>query len=156
MTLRAVQSLLLAALLASSALLWRRDLEARRDFEAGGARLAELSAALAAEKARAEGLREDLGELRTQLDRTRRLRDEAQAESLRERQAYAERTKEWSRAIAGWEQAVKARDARIAEMASREKQLSVRLDEAVRHAEAAARRAEEMRRRVEEAEKPAR
>ncbi len=156
MTLRAVQSLLLAALLASSALLWRRDLEARRDFEAGGARLAELSAALAAEKARTEGLREDLGELRTQLDRTRRLRDEAQAEALRERQTYAERTKEWGRTIAGWEQAVKARDARIAEMTAREGLLAARLDEAVRHAEASARRAEEMRRRVEEAEKPAR
>lgn len=156
MTLRSIQFVLMVALLGASALLWRRDLEARRDFEAGGARLAELKSALTAEKARAEGLREDLGELRTQLDRTRRLRDEAQNEALRERQAYAERTKEWSRAIAGWERAVKARDARIAEMASREKQLSERLDEATKHAEEAIRRAEEMRRRVEDAEKAAR
>lgn len=156
MTLRTVQFTLIAALLAASVLLWRRDLEARRDFEAGGARLAELSSALTAEKARAEGLREDLGELRTQLERTRRLRDEAQAEALRERQAYAERTKEWARAIAGWEQAVKARDARIEAMTAREKQLAARLEEAARHAEAAVLRAEEMRRRIEAAEKPPR
>jgi len=156
MTLRAVQFLLVAALLAASALLWRRDLEARRDFEAAGARLAELKSALTAEKSRAEGLREDRGELRTQLDRTRRLRDEAQAEALRERQAYAERTKEWSRAIDGWERAVKARDARLAEMTAREKRLSDRLDEATKHAEEAVRRAEEMRRRIEEADKAAR
>ncbi len=156
MTLRSVQFALVAALLAASALLWRRDLEARRDFEAGSERLGGLSAALAAEKARAEGLREDLAELRTQLDRTRRLRDEAQAEALRERQAYADRTKEWSRAITGWEQAVKARDARLAEMSAREKRLSDRLDEATKHAEDAVRRAEEMRRRIEEADKAAR
>ncbi|MFM7209872.1 MAG: hypothetical protein ACKOY8_08655 [Verrucomicrobiota bacterium] len=156
MTVRSVQFALIAALLAASALLWRRDLEARRDFEAGGARIAELNSALSAAKARADGLSEDLGELRTQLDRTRRLRDEAQAESLRERQAYAERTKEWSRTIVGWEQAVKARDARIAEMAARERQLTARLEEAAKHAEDAVRRAEEMRRRIEEAEKAAR
>lgn len=156
MTLRSVQFALIAALLAASALLWRRDLEARRDFEAGGAQLAELKSALTAEKARADGLSEDLGELRTQLDRTRRLRDEAQNEVLRERQAYAERTKEWSRTIAGWEQAVKARDARISEIAARERQLAARLEETAKHAEDAVRRAEEMRRRIEEAEKPAR
>lgn len=156
MTIRSVQFALIAALIAASALLWRRDLEARRDFEAGGARLAELKSALTAEKARADGLSEDLGELRTQLDRTRRLRDEAQNEALRERQAYAERTKEWSRAIDGWERAVKARDARISEMAARERQLAARLEEAAKHAEDAVRRAEEMRRRIEEAEKAAR
>jgi chromosome segregation ATPase len=152
MTLRTLQFLLTGALLAASVTLWRRDIDARRDFEAGGARLAELSAGLSAEKARAEGLREDLAELRTQLDRTRKLRDEAQAEALREREAFAGRTREWSRAIAGWEQAVKARDARIAEMSERERRLVARLEEAVRHAEAAAARAEEMRRRVESSE----
>ncbi|MFM8903695.1 MAG: hypothetical protein ACKOIB_00335 [Verrucomicrobiota bacterium] len=156
MTLRSVQFALIAALLAASALLWRRDLEARRDFEAGGARIAELKSALTAAKARADGLSEDLAELRTQLDRTRRLRDEAQNEALRERQTYAERTKEWSRAIAGWEGAVTPRDARIVEMASRERQLAARLEEATPHAEEPNRRAEEMRRRLQEADKPAR
>lgn len=152
MSLRAFQLILSAALIAASVTLWRRDLALRREYEAGGARLAELSAGLAAERRKAEGLREDLAELRGQLDRTRRLRDEAQSAAVRERETYAARTKEWSKAVAGWEEAVKARDARLAEMSAREKQILARLDEAVRHAEAAAKRAEELRRRLEEAD----
>ena len=56
-------------------------------------------------------------------------------------------------ALRGWEDAVKARDARLAALQEREKLILTKLTEAVKHAEAATARAEEMRVRIEEGKK---
>ncbi|MFZ9980052.1 MAG: hypothetical protein ACO3HN_08900 [Opitutales bacterium] len=150
MSLRAVQFVLIGLLVAVAGWQWRRDLGLRADYAAEGATRAKLTADLAQARAESEGLRQDLAELRTQLDRTRAQRADAEAENKKQAADFVARTKDWQAALRGWEDAVKARDARLAELQEREKLLVIRLTEAVRHAEAAAARAEEMRKRMEE------
>ena len=150
MSLRAVQFVLIGLLVAVAGWQWRRDLGLRADYAAEGATRAKLTADLAQAHAESEGLRQDLAELRTQLDRTRAQRADAEAENKKQAADFVARTKDWQAALRGWEDAVKARDARLAELEQREKLLVIRLTEAVRHAEAATARAEEMRQRMEE------
>lgn len=154
MSLRAVQFTLIGLLVAVAGWQWRRDLGLRADYAAEGATRAKLAADLAQARAEAEGLRQDLAELRTQLDRTRAQRAEAEAETRRQAEAFAARTQDWQRALRGWEDAVKARDARLATLQERERQVLAKLTEAVRHAEEATARTEAMRVRLEAKEKP--
>ena len=150
MSLRAVQFVLIGLLVAVAGWQWRRDLGLRADYAAEGATRAKLTADLAQARAESEGLRQDLAELRTQLDRTRAQRADAEAANKKQAADFVARTKDWQAALRGWEDAVKARDARLAELQEREKLLVISLTEAVRHAEEATARAEEMRKRMEE------
>ena len=138
MSLRAVQSVLIALLVAVAAWQWHRDLGLRADYAAEGATRARLVADLAQARAAAEGHRQDLAELRAQLERTRAQRADAEAENRRQAAEFVARTKDWQLALRGWEDAVKARDERLRAMQEREKQLLAKLTEAVRHAEEAA------------------
>ncbi|MEY3852716.1 MAG: hypothetical protein RI910_1696, partial [Verrucomicrobiota bacterium] len=56
---------------------------------------------------------------------------------------------DWQAALRGWEDAVKARDARLTALQEREKLILTKLTEAVKHAQEATARAEEMRVRIE-------
>ena len=149
MSLRAIQFALIGLLVAVAGWQWRRDLGLRADYDAEGATRAKLVAGLAQARAESEGLKQDLSELRTQLDRTRALRAEAEAETRKQAAEFVARTKDWQAALRGWEDAVKARDARLAALQEREKLILTRLTEAVKHAEEATARAEEMRVRIE-------
>ena len=73
MSLRAIQFALIGLLVAVAGWQWQRDLGLRADYAAEGATRAKLAADLAQARAETEGLRQDLAELRTQLDRTRAL-----------------------------------------------------------------------------------
>ena len=153
MSLRAVQFALIGLLVAVAGWQWRRDLGLRADYAAEGATRAKLVADLAQARAETDGLKQDLAELRTQLDRTRALRAEAEADNRKQAAEFVARTKDWQAALRGWEDAVKARDARLTALQEREKLILAKLTEAVKHAEAATARAEEMRVRIEEGKK---
>ena len=133
MSLRAIQFALIGLLVAVAGWQWQRDLGLRADYAAEG-----------------EGLKQDLTELRTQLERTRALRAEAEADNRKQTAEFVARTKDWQAALRGWEDAVKARDARLNALQEREKLILTKLTEAVKHAEEATARAEEMRKRMEE------
>jgi chromosome segregation ATPase len=153
MSLRAIQFALIGLLVAVAGWQWRRDLGLRADYAAEGATRAKLVADLAQARAETEGLRQDLTELRTQLDRTRALRADAEAENRKQTAEFVARSKDWQAALRGWEDAVKARDARLTALQEREKLILTKLTEAVKHAEAATARAEEMRKQIEEGKK---
>lgn len=153
MSLRAIQFALIGLLVAVAGWQWQRDLGLRADYAAEGATRAKLVADLAQARAETEGLKQDLTELRTQLDRTRALRADAEAENRKQTAEFVARTKDWQAALRGWEDAVKARDARLTALQEREKLILTRLTEAVKHAEEATARAEEMRKQIEEGEK---
>ena len=142
MSLRALQFVLIGLLVAVAGWQWRRDLGLREDFTAEGATRARLTADLASARAEGEGLKQDLAELRQQLDRTRTQRTEAEAEIRRQAADFVARAQDWQKALRGWEDAVKARDARLATLQEREKQIVAKLTDAVRHAEEATARAE--------------
>jgi chromosome segregation ATPase len=149
MSLRAVQFVLIGLLVAVAGWQWRRDLGLRADYAAEGATRAKLTADLAQARSESEGLRQDLAELRTQLDRTRAQRAAAEAENKKQTAEFVARTKDGQTALRGWEDAVKARDARLAALQEREKLILSKLTEAVKHAEEATARAEEMKVRIE-------
>jgi chromosome segregation ATPase len=149
MSLRALQFTLIGLLVAIAGWQWRRDLGLRADYAAEGATRARLTADLASARAEGEGLKQDLAELRQQLDRTRTQRTEAEAEIRRQAADFVARTRDWQKALRGWEDAVKARDARLATLQEREKQILTKLTEAVRHAEEATARGDAMRVRLE-------
>ena len=148
MSLRAIQFALIGLLVAVAGWQWQRDLGLRADYAAEGATRAKLVADLAQARAETEGLKQDLAELRTQLDRTRALRAEAEADNRKQTAEFVARTKDWQAALRGWEDAVKARDTRLTALQEREKLILAKLTEAVKHAEAATARAEEMRVRI--------
>lgn len=149
MTLRTLQFVLIGLLVGTAGWQWRRDLDLRTDFAAEGVTRARLTADLRQARAEAEGHRQDLAELRTQLDRTRAQRTAAETENRRQAEEFIARTKDWQKALRGWEDAVKARDERIAVVVDREKLILTKLAEAVRHAEEATARTEAMRLRLE-------
>jgi multidrug resistance efflux pump len=149
MSLRAIQFALIGLLVVVAGWQWQRDLGLRADYAAEGATRAKLAADLAQARAETEGLKQDLAELRTQLERTRALSADAEAENRKQTTEFVARTKDWQTALRGWEDAVKARDTRLTALQEREKLILAKLTEAVKHAEAATARAEEMRVRIE-------
>jgi hypothetical protein len=153
MNLRTLHFSLLALLAVAAAWQWRRDLGLRAEFAGESATRAKLVADLAAARAEGEGLKQDLAELRTQLERTRVQRVAAEAENRKQAAEFIGRTQDWQKALRGWEDAVKARDERLRAMQEREKLILTKLAEAVKHAEEATARAEEMRARIEEGKK---
>jgi len=153
MTLRAIQFVLIGLLVAVAGWQWQRDLDLRADYAAEGATRAKLTADLAQARAESEGLKQDLTELRTQLDRTRAQRAAAEAEIKKQTAEFVARSKDWQASLRGCEDAVMDRDASLSALQEREKLILTKLTEAVKHAEAATARAEEMRVRIEEGKK---
>ena len=147
MSLRTFNIVLLAVLLAGCALLWSRELRLRDDFAAETKRQAALHVALTDEKSRTAGLREDLAELRGQLEKTRAQRAEAQELALRQAADFKSRTVEWQASLRRWELAVGERDTRLKQMTERENVLTQRLNEAVQRLQAAANQLREMEKR---------
>ncbi len=149
MNLRTLQFVLIGLLIATAGWQWQRDLALRGDFAAEGMTRVRLTADLTQARAEAEGHRQDLTELRTQLDRTRAQRSAAEAENRRQTEEFIARTQDWQKALRGWEDAVKARDTRLLAIQEREKLILAKLTDAVRYAEEATARTEAMRQRLE-------
>ena len=92
MSLRTIQFALIGLLVVVAGWQWQRDLGLRADYAAEGATRAKLAADLAQARAETEGLKQDFAELRTQLDRTRALRAEAEAENRKQTAEFIART----------------------------------------------------------------
>ena len=150
MNLRTLQFTLIGLLVLTAGWQWQRDLGLRADYAAESTTRTRLVADLTQARAEGTALKQDLAELRGQLDRTRAMRAAAETENRRQTTEFIARTQDWQKALQGWEAAVKARDVRLAALAEREQVILAKLTAAVRHAEEATARAEAMRKLMEE------
>ncbi len=147
MNLRTLNTTLLVVLLVGCAMLWSRELRLRQDFAEESKCQGILRTALTEEQSRASGLREDLAELRVQLEKTQAQREEALTAASRQTAEFNARTEKWLDAQRHWEGAVKERDTRISQMIEREALLSSRLDEAAQRVQKAADQIRELEKR---------